>query len=47
MYEAFATSFWAVRLNLPTMAVWAVMLVVLTAAGMAMCFIGLVVTLPQ
>ena len=46
MYEAFATSFWAVKLNLPAMAVWATMLVVLTVAGMATCFIGLVVTLP-
>jgi uncharacterized membrane protein len=46
MHEAFATSFWAVKRNLPTMAVWAAMLVVLTMAGMAVCFIGLVVTLP-
>jgi uncharacterized membrane protein len=46
MHEALGTSFTAVMINLPTMVVWAAILVVLTAAGMAMCFIGLVVTLP-
>ena len=46
MYEAFATSFRAVTLNLRTMMLWAAMLVVLTVAGMATFFIGLVVTLP-
>lgn len=46
MHEAFTTSFTAVMLNLPTMVLWAAMLVVLTVAGMALFFVGLVVTLP-
>jgi uncharacterized membrane protein len=46
MVEAVATSWTAVELNLPAMAVWAVLLVVLTAAGMALGFVGLAVTLP-
>ncbi len=46
MAEAIATSFAAVMLNLRTMAVWAAMLVALTVAGMAACYIGLVITLP-
>jgi uncharacterized membrane protein len=44
--EAMGTSFTAVLLNLPTMIVWAAILVVLTAAGMALFYLGLVVTLP-
>jgi uncharacterized membrane protein len=44
--KATATSFTAVLLNLPTMVLWAAMLVVLTVAGMATFYIGLVVTLP-
>jgi uncharacterized membrane protein len=44
--EAMGTSFTAVILNLPTMIVWAATLVVLTAAGMALFYVGLVVTLP-
>jgi uncharacterized membrane protein len=44
--EAMVTSFTAVLLNLPTMIVWAAILVVLTAAGMALFYVGLVVTLP-
>jgi uncharacterized membrane protein len=46
MHEAFTTSFTAVMLNLPTMVLWAAMLVVLTVAGMALFFVGLVITLP-
>ena len=44
--EAMATSITAVILNLPAMIVWAAILVVLTAAGMALFYVGLVVTLP-
>jgi uncharacterized membrane protein len=44
--EAMGTSFTAVILNLPTMIVWAAILVVLTAAGMAVFYVGLVITLP-
>ena len=44
--EAMGTSVTAVILNLPTMIVWAAVLVVLTAAGMALFYVGLVVTLP-
>jgi uncharacterized membrane protein len=46
LIEAVATSFTAVMLNLPTMVLWAAMLVVLTVAGMATFYIGLIVTLP-
>lgn len=46
MVEAVATSWTAVMMNLPAMAVWAVMLVLLTAAGMAAGLIGLAITLP-
>jgi uncharacterized membrane protein len=46
MVEAVATSWTAVEVNLPAMAVWAVLLVVLTAVGMALGFVGLAVTLP-
>jgi uncharacterized membrane protein len=44
--EAIATSFAAVAANPRAMAVWAAILVALTAAGMALAFIGLVVALP-
>jgi uncharacterized membrane protein len=46
MVEAVATSWTAVAMNLPAMAVWAALLVALTAAGMAAGFVGLAVTLP-
>jgi uncharacterized membrane protein len=46
MSEAIATSFTAVMLNLRTMALWAVLLVVLTAVGMMAFFVGLAITLP-
>jgi len=46
MVEAVATSWTAVMLNLPAMIVWAALLVLLTAAGMALGIIGLAVTLP-
>jgi uncharacterized membrane protein len=44
--EAIAASFTAVAMNACAMAVWAAILVVLTAVGMAVFFVGLVVTLP-
>jgi uncharacterized membrane protein len=44
--EAIAVSFTAVVMNARAMAVWAAILVVLTAAGMALAFVGLVVALP-
>jgi uncharacterized membrane protein len=44
--EAVATSWTAVTTNVPAMAVWAAILVLLTAAGMAAGFVGLAVTLP-
>jgi len=44
--EAMGTSFTAVILNVPTMIVWAAILVVLTAAGMALFYVGLITTLP-
>jgi uncharacterized membrane protein len=46
MVDAVATSWTAVMTNIPAMIVWAAILVVLTAAGMAVGFIGLAVTLP-
>jgi uncharacterized membrane protein len=46
MSEAVATSFTAVMLNLRTMALWAVLLVALTVAGMAAFYVGLAITLP-
>jgi uncharacterized membrane protein len=46
MVEAVATSWTAVAANLPAMAVWAVILVLITAAGMAAGLVGLAVTLP-
>jgi uncharacterized membrane protein len=45
MVEAVPTSWTAVTMNLPAMAVWAVVLVVLTA-GMGAGLVGLAVTLP-
>ena len=44
--EAMGTSFTAVMLNLPTMIVWSAILAVLTAAGMALFYVDLIVTLP-
>jgi uncharacterized membrane protein len=46
MAEAIGTSFTAVMLNLRTMALWAAILVVLTAAGLAAFYVGLAITLP-
>ncbi len=46
MGEAIATSFTAVTMNIRAMALWAVILVALVAAGMALGFVGLAVTLP-
>ena len=45
MVEAVATSWTAVEINLPAMAVWAFLLTLLTAAGMAAGLIGLALTL--
>ena len=44
--EAIATSFAAVAANPRAMAAWAAILVALTAAGMALAFVGLAITLP-
>ncbi len=44
--EAIATSFTAVVENPGAMAVWAAILVALTAAGMTLAFVGLIVALP-
>jgi uncharacterized membrane protein len=46
MVEAVATSWNAVVMNLRPMAVWAVLLVLITAAGMACAMVGLAVALP-
>jgi uncharacterized membrane protein len=46
MAEAIATSFTAAVMNPRAMAVWAGMVVVLIAAGMALGFFGLAITLP-
>jgi uncharacterized membrane protein len=46
MAEAVATSWTAVGANLSAMVVWALLLVALTAIGMAAGFVGLAVTLP-
>jgi uncharacterized membrane protein len=46
MSEAIATSFTAVVLNLRAMVLWAVLLVALTGLGMAVFYVGLVITLP-
>jgi uncharacterized membrane protein len=44
--EAIGTSFAAVAANPGAMALWAAILVALTAAGMALFFVGLAITLP-
>lgn len=46
MIEAIATSWTAVEANIPAMIVWAACLVVMTAVGMALGFVGLAVSLP-
>jgi len=46
LLEALATSVTAVRLNPRAMAVWAGLIVLFTAAGLATWYIGLCVTLP-
>ena len=43
---AIATSFVAVRENLPAMALWAALIVVFIGAGLVTLYIGLIVTLP-
>ncbi|MBP7334495.1 DUF2189 domain-containing protein [Niveispirillum sp.] len=45
-FTAMATSIMAVRVNLPAMALWAFIIVFLTAIGIATLFVGLIVTLP-
>ena len=45
-YTAMATSFLAVTRNVPTMAIWAVLIVVLTAVGFATLLVGLIVIFP-
>ncbi len=46
MFEAVGASVTAVMTNLRAMALWAAMLVALVAVGMALFYVGLVVTLP-
>jgi uncharacterized membrane protein len=46
MAEAIATSFTAVVMNIRTMIVWAALVALLTAAGMAFLYFGLAITLP-
>lgn len=46
MAEAIATSFTAVVMNIRTMIVWGALVALLTAAGMALFYIGLAITLP-
>lgn len=46
VFEAIATSFKAVQVNFWPMLLWAVLIGLFTAAGMAVAFIGLTVTLP-
>lgn len=46
MVEAVATSWTAVRMNLPAMTLWAILLVVITGIGMAVGFVGLAFNLP-
>lgn len=46
MVQAIVTSIVAVLMNLRTMAVWAAIVVVVTAIGFACLFVGLAVTLP-
>ncbi len=46
MAEAIATSFTAAMMNIGAMIVWAVLVAVLVAAGMALFYVGLAITLP-
>lgn len=46
IFTAMATSIMAVRVNIPAMALWAFIIVFLTALGMATLFVGLVLALP-
>ncbi len=46
MAEAIATSFTAAVLNMRAMLVWGALVAFLVAAGMALFFIGLAITLP-
>lgn len=46
LVEAVATSWTAVRMNLPAMTVWAILLVAITAIGMAVGLVGLAFNLP-
>jgi uncharacterized membrane protein len=46
LVEALATSATAVALNARAMAVWAALIVLFTAAGLASWYLGLCVTLP-
>jgi uncharacterized membrane protein len=46
IYTAMATSLIAVGRNIPAMAVWAILIVALTAIGFATLFLGLVVIFP-
>lgn len=46
MAEAIAISFTASVMNIRAMLVWAALIVVLVAAGMALFYVGLVITLP-
>lgn len=46
VFEAMATSVAAVKANVWPMTVWAILIVLFTAAGIAVGFIGLTVTLP-
>lgn len=46
VFEAVATSFRAVSVNFWPMVLWAVLIALFTAAGLALAFIGLTVTLP-
>jgi uncharacterized membrane protein len=46
MAEAIATSFTAAIMNPRTMVVWGAMVALLVAAGMALAYIGLIITLP-
>ena len=46
IFEALVTSVVAVAINARTMAVWASLVVLFTAAGLAAAFVGLAITLP-
>jgi uncharacterized membrane protein len=46
MSEAVATSFAACVMNMRTMIVWAALVVLLVAVGMALFYVGLAITLP-